>query len=96
MTWRARAANAARPLDDEYGKGKAHCTECGAEWFGYAICHCATCHLTFGGVTGFDFHRIGRDDDRHCRTPEELTEAGYQPNTSGHWRIPAPAELWKD
>lgn len=42
-------------------------------------CHCATCHLTFGGVSGFDSHRR----DGACRHPSEL---GMAPDHRGVWR----------
>lgn len=38
--------------------------ECGATWGGLNTCHCASCHLTFTGVTAFDLHRrTGRCQD---------------------------------
>lgn len=95
MDWRDEAADSGAALDDEYGKGKGHCTVCGAQWVGHAVCHCTQCHLTFTAAGGFDYHRTGPSDDRRCRTPDELTAAGYQPNDEGRWRKPAPAELWK-
>lgn len=63
---------------------------CGAKWAGENLCHCATCHLTFMSVTGFDAHR-----DRlaiQCRTEDELRKRGYEPNPQGHWRRPRPEE----
>lgn len=48
--------------------------------------HCATCHRTFGGVTGFDAHRRAGA----CLDPSTL---GYA-NRAGVWRLPMPeAEL---
>lgn len=92
--WRRHAIDRiVNALDDDYGKGRGHCLHCGAQWDGYKICHCPTCHLTFTSVTGFDFHRIGSDDARRCRTPDELTEKGYQPDEHNRWRKPAPADL---
>lgn len=35
-----------------------NCTECGRGWAGLAECHCATCHLHFLSVSGFDRHRL--------------------------------------
>ena len=64
---------------------------CGARWSGEAIAHCATCHLTFGSVSGFDDHRDRRGDGR-CRKPDELRTRGLEPNDAGHWRRPRPPE----
>ena len=41
--------------------------------------HCATCHTTFGGVRGFDAHRV----DGACVPPGEL---GMRPDERGVWR----------
>lgn len=43
--------------------------------------HCGACHVTFGGVTGFDRHRR----DGQCLTPAEI---GYADNGSGVYRAP--------
>ena len=94
MTWREAVADAYETLDDQFGRGKGHCSTCGAEWFGFKICHCSTCHLTFTAVGGFDFHRIGPADARRCRTTAELTDKGYEPNSHDQWRKPAPADLY--
>jgi hypothetical protein len=68
------------------GRGYGVCAICGTEWQGFRICHCATCHLTFTAVGGFDAHRAhGR-----CANPDQLRAKGYEPNDAGHWRIPAP------
>lgn len=45
--------------------------------------HCAVCHLTYGGVYGFDAHRR----DGRCLDPASL---GMAPDDSGVWRRPAP------
>ena len=58
--------------------------KCGKRWNGDNIAHCATCHLTFTAVGGFDFHRF----HGQCRTEEELRGKGYEPNSDGHWRKP--------
>lgn len=51
-----------------------------------AQAHCPTCHRTFGGVTGFDAHRINGE----CRDP---ATRGYVLN-GGIWRTPMdPAYL---
>lgn len=57
---------------------------CGVRWTGGAICHCASCHLTFTAVGGFDVHRV----NGKCRTESELRDKGYEPNENGHWRKP--------
>jgi hypothetical protein len=64
---------------------------CGARWTGEAIAHCATCHLTFASVNGFDAHRDRRGEGR-CRAPDELRKRGLKPNESGHWRRPRPLD----
>ena len=94
-SWRERVElDAESPLDDDFGKGKGHCPNCRTEWFGFKICHCPTCHLTFTAVGGFDFHRTGKNDARRCRTADELAQSGYEPNDQGQWRKPAPAGLY--
>lgn len=35
------------------------CGGCANTWAGLAMCHCATCHQTFGGIRSFDRHRTG-------------------------------------
>lgn len=45
-----------------------------------AQAHCSVCHLTFGGVTGFDAHRR----DGRCLDPAQL---GYV-ESAGVWRRP--------
>lgn len=45
--------------------------------------HCSECHVTFGGVTGFDQHRRSGS----CVDPQEL---GFL-EKSGVWRYP-PSE----
>ena len=59
--------------------GKSCCRRCGAYWSGYRACHCPTCHNTFGGVTGFDLHRMGGD----CR-PLENVDLTWNPER-GMW-----------
>lgn len=48
--------------------------------------HCGSvgCHRTFGGIGGFDQHRIGDVDKRICRDP---TTFGYVLR-DGVWREP--------
>jgi len=73
----------AREVSDRVVAGSCGC---GAEWRGELACHCATCHLTFRSVGGFDEHRVGG----RCRTEAELTKRGLEPNADGLWRHPRP------
>lgn len=41
--------------------------------------HCGCCHVTFGGVRGFDSHRRGGE----CSTPESI---GLLADRNGVWR----------
>lgn len=66
--------------------------KCGASWTGGKTCHCATCHLTFGSVHGFDAHRR----QFRCLTETELRDKGYEPNDRGHWRQPAPEGMFTE
>lgn len=66
-------------------KIRGYC-RCGASWLGEAVCHCATCHLTFGSSSGFDEHRDRKEG--RCRTPDELRTRGLEPDEDGHWRKP--------
>lgn len=50
-----------------------------------AQAHCGTCHVTFGGVTGFDAHRRAGQ----CRPPDEV---GYTDDGTGVFRAPLPAD----
>lgn len=63
---------------------------CGARWAGENLCHCSVCHLTFLSVNGFDRHHNRREG--RCRTPDELTALGMEPNELGLWRKPRPPE----
>lgn len=47
-----------------------------------AQCHCATCHRTWGGISGFDAHRRGGE----CVDP---AGKGYV-EIKGVWRQPGP------
>lgn len=49
-----------------------------------AQAHCATCHRTFGGVTGFDRHRR----NGACIDPATV---GYE-LVVDVWRLPMPAD----
>lgn len=78
------------PRDDEI---LGACGGCDTVWTGESTCHCATCHLTFGSVTGFDDHRDrSTKTGPRCRPPDELRKRGYEPNGNGHWRRPRPEE----
>lgn len=46
--------------------------------------HCPTCHRTFGGVRGFDVHRVRGE----CRNPADF---GYV-ERDGVWRRPVAAD----
>jgi hypothetical protein len=52
--------------------------------------HCSACHVTFGGITGFDRHRRGGE----CIAPSGLD---MHPDGRGVWRMdgerPIPAEV---
>jgi hypothetical protein len=45
--------------------------------------HCGSCHVTFGGITGFDRHRRGGE----CLNPRGL---GFVCDRNGVWRFPGP------
>ena len=58
---------------------------------------CTVCGKDFGGVRGFDRHRVGSfdheyDDDhphgRRCLTDEELLAQGFYINSFGRWSQP--------
>ena len=36
----------------------ATCGGCAARWTALGIAHCGACHRTFGGLAGFDRHRL--------------------------------------
>lgn len=50
---------------------------------------CRACNRTFGGLSGFDIHRVGQYTDtppdygRRCLTDEELAAKGIMPNAKG-------------
>jgi hypothetical protein len=62
------------------------CGGCKATWSGLSFAHCAKCHTTFSGVTGFDRHRMraGRKSGQ-CLSTNELREIGYSPSETGVW-----------
>lgn len=49
------------------------CSGCNNRWSGHNTAHCSACHLTFGGVQGFDTHHF---KDR-CRTVVEMRDFDY-------------------
>jgi hypothetical protein len=62
------------------------CVVCGENWTAKSLCHCTSCHRTFGGLTGFDMHR----KDGKCLDPQDLgmkiTEAGiWIRDLGGKW-----------
>lgn len=70
------------------------CGSCPARWSGANTCHCAAdgCHLTFAGITAFDFHQV-----RHvCLTERQLASRGYVEVRPGVIGRPTPAETPKD
>lgn len=60
---------------------------CGAAWTGRGRAHCAACHATFSGVSGFDAHRTGGTG---CRAPAEV---GFRLD-GGVWRWPGADYRW--
>lgn len=68
--------------------GRFKCPHCQSRWSGYNVAHCATCHETFGGMSGFDKHRVGKCDSnpardtRRCAHPSEV---GLVVTSRGTW-----------
>jgi len=63
----------------------ATCSGCSSVWGGSRLCHCSGCHLTFGGIVGFDAHRYrGR-----CLDPAERGMVARQ----GIWVRPT-SRVW--
>jgi hypothetical protein len=61
---------------------------------GSQACECGACGQWFGGLTGFDMHRVGDYDNRRCLTPKEIVARGYVIR-DGMWRKPPPAsKVW--
>jgi hypothetical protein len=66
-------------------------------------CECSVCHRTFGGLRGFDRHKVtttgqpgyDTEHDFRCATDDELRDRGYLPDHRGWWRSaePRPARL---
>jgi hypothetical protein len=52
-----------------------------------AHCGAEGCHRTFGSVSGFDAHRRGDADHRHCIDPALITkDGGMHLDRHGIWR----------
>jgi hypothetical protein len=70
------------------------------------MCHCATCHETFGSESMFALHRVGGWDARRCLTPVEMaclsTKAGVRKmerrehagTAVWHRHDPSPNPMW--
>ena len=48
-------------------------------------CKCAACGEYFGGVRGFDQHRVGDYPDRACLDVSGMEKAGLTLNDKGYW-----------
>jgi hypothetical protein len=58
------------------------------------LAHCAVCHQTFGGVTGFDAHRVGsHGPERRCLDSAGIVSLGLTPDGKGIWRRSFKVEL---
>lgn len=56
---------------------------------GTRFCQCAACGRTFGGVSGFELHRVGDHAiARRCMTDGELAKAGLTLNKRGMYALP--------
>lgn len=66
------------------------CGGCDKRWSGANICHCKTCHETFGGLSSFDKHRAGTKDGKRrqgeCTPPADV---GLVLNAHGTWVAPS-------
>lgn len=50
-------------------------------------CGCPTCGLIFGGLRGFERHRVGEHGvNRRCLSVAELGAIGYELDSRGRWR----------
>lgn len=66
------------------------CGGCDRVWTGIAEAHCTTCHRHFTGITAFDEHRGGPDDDRRCADPAMLVDGRGDPKLSERLRASGP------
>jgi hypothetical protein len=51
-------------------------------------CECAECGRVFGGLSGFDLHRMGQARDPYdwrCATDDELQAKGLSLSANGWW-----------
>jgi len=52
-------------------------------------CKCPSCGRYFGGVSGFDLHRVGKANARKCANPAGLVDKYGKGlltlNTAGYW-----------
>ena len=55
---------------------------------GTNMCLCRACGEVFGGVRGFDKHRIGDADSRACATPPAMRKMGLEISSRGFWSLP--------
>lgn len=62
------------------------CRDCDIDTNGLAVCHCATCHATFGSISGFDAHRTGPMTARWCLHPNDVP---------GKYRLIERGGIWK-
>lgn len=52
-------------------------------------CECGECQRRFGGLTGFDAHRMDVNKnpyDWRCATDAELASKGYEQDARGTWK----------
>lgn len=60
--------------------------------------HCGSCGMLFGGIVGFDRHRVGEfgvtgTKGRHCLTTARLKGlTKLRPDDAGVWRFPDPTK----
>ncbi|MGH8280695.1 MAG: hypothetical protein ACRERZ_00740 [Gammaproteobacteria bacterium] len=54
---------------------------------GRRYCYCSACGEYFGGVVGFDLHRLGEYTQRYCINP---ATAGLTKDSRGYWRRDTP------
>ena len=56
---------------------------------GTNYCKCSACGEYFGGVRGFELHRVGPADERSCLPPARVSDSKNRPllkrNNKGYW-----------
>lgn len=63
---------------------------CGARWGGLRTAHCASCHLTFSGISTFDAHKPG-----DCRNPAQCGMVVLRiSGTTKIWGHPFTGDAW--